>query len=304
VATGRNERDVKDWLAQSLFCRDPTGYEEYGMSPRIGLITSRASERLLASSKVVPVETPFGMASLLFGSISGKEVAAINRYGQDLTTPSHKINFRSNLWALRSVGVERLISQNAIGSVNPLIPPGKIVIPNDFLDRTSQRPRSFFDEMEAWVRVDMTIPFCPELRQALSEGVSSVSPRLVDGGVFACVEGPRLETPAEVSSLRQQGADIVGTPLVPEVVLAREAEICFASIAPVINFAAGITEAVSHTGMNAFYYSSGLHEVVEDAIARAVLDVPDRRSCACANSLADAYVGERPAWLDDWTVDE
>lgn len=273
------------------------------MERKMGLITSRTSDRLVTSLERRQVKTPFGVADIAFGDISGTAVACIDRYGQRLTVPSHKINYRANIWALRSVGVERVISQNAIGSLNRLIPPGKIVIPDDFLDRTHQRPRSLFDEQDAWVRVDLSVPFCPELRAALCEGTAPLASRLVDGGVFACVEGPRLETPSEVRALRHEEADIVGTPLVPEVVLAKEAEMCFASIAPVINFAAGMVDAVSHTGMSDFYYTSGLHELVEDAIAAAIRTTPDERLCNCRDALADAYVGERPSWLDSWSLE-
>lgn len=273
------------------------------MTCQIGLLTSRTSARLVSSSDRVSVETPFGMGDLLIGKISGRDVACIDRYGPDLNRPSHKIDYRANIWALRSIGVERLISQNAIGSLRESIRPGDIVVPHDFLDRTHQRPLSLFDDQEAWVRVDLSLPFCPELRAALSAGVSSVSARLLDGGVFACVEGPRLETPAEVRALRHEGADIIGTPLVPEAVFAREAEMCFASIAPVINFAAGIVETVSHSGMSNYYYNSGLHEQVEDAISVAVTKISEERLCVCGHALADSYVGERPPWLEDWHME-
>ena len=164
----------------------------------VGLISSAASARLLTDRREQQVPTPWGAASVLTGLIGGREAAVVLRYGAKLTTPSHKINYRANIWALRELGVQRIISQNAIGSVNPAVRPGDIVISHDFLDRTKARPLSLFDESEAWVRVDMTQPFCPEVRQSLLAATASMPDRVLDRGVFACTEGPRFETPSEI----------------------------------------------------------------------------------------------------------
>ena len=111
----------------------------------IGLITSAASERMLTERRAATVATPWGDANILTGRIGAREVAVVLRYGENLTVPSHKINYHANTWALRELGVTRVISQNAIGSVNPAIRPGDIVISHDFLDRTKGRPLSLFD---------------------------------------------------------------------------------------------------------------------------------------------------------------
>ncbi len=272
----------------------------------IGLISSAASGRLLQDRREQQVGTPWGAASVLTGRIGGREAAVVLRYGPMLTVPSHKINYRANLWALRELGVQRIISQNAIGSVNPMLRPGDIVISHDFLDRTKGRPLSLFDEEECWVRVDMTEPFCPEVRQALLAATRGMPDRVIDRGVFACVEGPRFETPSEIRALQRDGADIVGTPLVPEVVLAREAEMCFASIAPVINYGAGMAPAVIHVGpgsMNDAYYSEGLHDRIEQALIEAVARLPDARSCNCGRALRGGFHGRRPGWLGNCSLD-
>lgn len=273
----------------------------------VGLISSAASERLLQDRREVPVSTPWGTATVLTGRIGGREAAVLLRYGPKLTIPSHKINYRANIWALHELGVQRIISQNAIGSVNPVLRPGDVVISHDFLDRTKSRPLSLFDDAECWVRVDMTEPFCPQMRQTLLASANSMPNRVFDRGVFACVEGPRFETPAEIRSLQRDGADIIGTPLVPEVTLAREAEMCFASIAPVINYAAGMAPAVIHVGpgsMNNEYYTGGLHDRIELALTQAVADMPTQRSCKCGQALLGGFHGERPAWLKYCSIDE
>lgn len=273
----------------------------------IGLFSSAASERLLTDRREERVATPWGTASVLTGRIGGREAAVVLRYGPQLVTPSHKINYRANVWALRMLGVERIISQNAIGSVNPAIRPGDIVISHDFLDRTKSRPLSLFDDSECWVRVDMTEPFCPEVRQALLDATHDMRDRVIDRGVFACLEGPRFETPAEIRSLQRDGCDIIGTPLVPEVTLAREAEMCFASIAPVINYGAGMAPAVIHVGpgsMNDAYYSEGLHDRIEQALIRAVAQMPAQRGCGCGQALRSGFHGARPGWLTRCSLDE
>ena len=274
----------------------------------IGLISSAASEVLLQERRTVQVATPFGAAELLTGRIAGHEAVVVLRYGPGLTIPSHRINYRANIWGLRELGVRNVISQNAIGSVNMAIRPGDIVISDDVLDRTKNRVLSLFEDSDCWVRVDMTEPFCPRLRGALIEAASRHSERVISRGVFVCTEGPRFETPAEIRALRLEGGDIVGTPLIPEVVMAREAELCFASIAPVINFGAGMAPAVVHFGsgsMNENYYTGGLHDLVE----RTLIDVVGLvrtlplHGCGCRTALRGGFHGTKPEWLIGSSLD-
>lgn len=268
----------------------------------IGLISSAASPTLLKDRRTEAVPTPWGAAEVLSGTIGGVPAAVVLRYGPGLTVPSHAINYRANIWALRELGVKEIVSQNAIGSVNTAIRPGDIVVSDDFLDRTKSRSLSLFDGTECWVRVDFTEPFCPRVRRALIEATRRHSDRVIERGVFVCTEGPRFETPAEIRAYRQEGGDIVGTPLVPEVVFAREAELCFASIAPVINFGAGMAPAVVHFGegsMNELYYEGGLHDLVEHALldAFAILADATVKDCGCGRALEGSLHGQPPTWL-------
>jgi 5'-methylthioadenosine phosphorylase len=270
----------------------------------VAVITSRGSDRILKDSSPLSVATPFGDAEVAIGHIAGRRAAVLERYGSDLTIPSHKINYRANLWALRSLGARAVVSQNAIGSLNRMLRPGDIVIPDDLIDRTYRRVSSFFDELDAWVRVDMSQPFCGRVREALIDGAAQVTERYFPVGTFACCEGPRLETPAEVASLAREGGDIVGTPVAPETILAKEAGLCFASIAPIINWGSGLAPEVNHAEMNNFYYQSGLHERVEDAIVAAVEALDPAATCACSTALDNAYFGTKPDWLDGWTLSD
>jgi 5'-methylthioadenosine phosphorylase len=272
------------------------------MSYPLALITSRISDRLLTGATTELVPTPFGDAVVSTGEIAGVPTVAVQRYGPGLNIPSHKINYRANIWALRSLGARSVISQNAIGSLNRMLRPGDIVISDDLLDRTQGRTSSFFDDFDAWVRVDMTTPFCHRIRTSLIAATAAVTERYFPIGTFACSEGPRLETPAEVAALAREGGDIVGTPVATETILAKEAGLCFASIAPIINWGSGLAPEVNHAAMNDFYYSSGLHERVEDAIFGAAAAIDHSAECSCHAALDSAYFGERPDWLDGWRM--
>jgi 5'-methylthioadenosine phosphorylase len=266
---------------------------------RLAIITSQLSDGYLSETREVSVPTPWGDARITVGTLGRHRVAGWMRYGPRRQTASHRIDFRANLWALRELGVERIVSQNAIGSVNPMLQPGDVVISDDFIDLTKSRPLTLYDTDASWVRVDMTEPFCPEIRRSLVAATRQVFGRAQDGGTFICVEGPRFETPAEIRMYHQWGADIIGTPLVPEVVFAREAGMCFASIAPIINYGSGLAPAVIQTGegsMTDFYYSGNLHENVERAIALALDTLPEGRGCGCRDALTGAENGPMPDW--------
>jgi 5'-methylthioadenosine phosphorylase len=267
----------------------------------IGLLSSfHFRKEFLADTKTRDIDTPFGPVTVYTGIMGGRPTACIQRYGPQMIVPSHKINFRAHIWAFKMLGVDRIISQNAIGSINPMLRLGDIVIPHDFIDYTKQRPQSLFDESDCWVRVDMTEPFCPPMRQALIAGARRVSDRVIDRGIFVCFEGPRFETPSEIRMFQQLGGDIVGTPLVPEVIFAREAEICYASISAVINYGAGLAPAVVHVGegsMFDMYLSSGLQQQVEAATIGALDLFPAERACSCARALDHGFHGVEPEWL-------
>ncbi|MFN8634189.1 MAG: MTAP family purine nucleoside phosphorylase [Chloroflexota bacterium] len=267
---------------------------------KLAILTSQISAGYFENPRDIVVATPWGDAPVTVGTLGGHRVAGLMRYGPQRNTASHHINFRANIWALRELGVERIVSQNAIGSVNPMLQPGDVVISDDFIDLTKNRPLTLYDTDQSWVRVDMTEPFCPEMRRALVSATRGIFGRAQDGGTFICVEGPRFETPAEIRMYHQWGADIIGTPLVPEVVFAREAGICFASIAPIINYGSGLAPAVIQTGagsMTDFYYSGNLHTNTELAIARALDAIPAERGCHCGDALQGALNGPMPEWV-------
>jgi 5'-methylthioadenosine phosphorylase len=190
----------------------------------------------------VKVDTPYGdpSASYKIGRLAGRKVAFLPRHGGAHNLQPHKINYRANLWGFREIGVEKVISVGATGGINPGMSPGAIVLPDQIIDLTSGRMATFYDEGEV-IHVDFTFPFCPDLRERVASASEAVGIPVVASGVYICVNGPRLETAAEIKTYAGWGADIIGMTLMPEASLARELEMCFACIAVVTNSAAGIS---------------------------------------------------------------
>ena len=181
------------------------------------------------------VETEYGSVTVSILDICSKKVAFIPRHAAGHSIPPHKINYRANIDALKNVGVTQIIATNSVGSMNEEMGPGTFVIPDDFLDFSQNRAKTYYENKV--VHVDMTEPYCPTLRDILDK-----SGDVILGGTYVCTEGPRFETPAEIKMFKMLGGDLVGMTGVPEVTLARERGICYNSICIVSNYAAGIHE--------------------------------------------------------------
>ncbi|HEY0907199.1 MAG TPA: S-methyl-5'-thioinosine phosphorylase [Methylophilus sp.] len=196
----------------------------------------------LSISKRLIVRTPYGEPSqpLVFGHIKGKEVVFLARHGGGHTIPPHAVNYRANLWALHSVGVRDLVAVATVGGITRNLIPGDIVLPHQVLDYTYGRENTYHDGRALPVRhIDFTHPYAPCVREKCLQAALAVAVPLVDGGVYACVQGPRLETAAEIDRYERDGATVVGMTGMPEAVLARELGMQYAAICPVANFAAG-----------------------------------------------------------------
>lgn len=200
----------------------------------------------LAISRREVVRTPFGEPSgpLTFGEICNTPVVFIARHGYGHTIPPHVVNYRANIWALRHVGVASIISVASVGGIRADLGPGSLVIPHQIIDYTFGRPGTFFDGGDTpVVHVDFTQPYDPELRRLLLDAAREAGQLVSDGGVYAAMQGPRLETAAEIDRLERDGADIVGMTGMPEAVLARELNLPYAAITVVANHAAGRGES-------------------------------------------------------------
>ncbi len=189
-----------------------------------------------------PVETPFGPAAVEVGLIAGEEVAFIARHGPQHTIPPHLVNYRANIAALKGLGVRCVLASAAVGSLNPSMQPGEFALPTQFLDFTRGRAETLFAGTGEVRHVDMTVPYCPQLRAELEQAGRFLGQGLHPAAVYVCTQGPRFETPAEIEMFRRLGGDLVGMTGVPEAPLAREAGLCYAALAVITNWAAGMSQ--------------------------------------------------------------
>jgi len=191
------------------------------------------------------VSTPFGEPSgpLTIGRLQGCEVVFLPRHGYNHRIPPHQVNYRANVWALRELGVSRVLAVAAVGGIHPDMGPGTLVVPDQLIDYTWGRPSTFYEgDLDSVTHVDFTYPYDQSLRRSFLAAGRSIGLHLIDGGTYGATQGPRLETAAEIRRLERDGCDVVGMTGMPEAVLAREAGLEYASLNVVANWAAGIHE--------------------------------------------------------------
>lgn len=207
--------------------------------------------------------TPYGEPSgaLIFGRIREQEVIFLARHGYGHTIPPHEVNYRANLWALKEHGVDRVVSVATVGGIHAELIPGTLVIPDQIIDYTHGRAATYFVESDKpVVHLDFTFPYCDAMRRALLQAAVSAGISLRDGGVYAAMQGPRLETVAEINRIERDGADMVGMTGMPEAYLAHELELCYAAVGAVVNHAAG--RGLSADGIQMEEIQSVLGEVM------------------------------------------
>lgn len=250
---------------------------------KVGIIggTGVYDPYMISNAVETRVETPYGMITPMTGEVEGREVVFLPRHGAGHSMPPHRINYQANIWGLRALGVKRIIATAAVGSLNPEMTPGDLVVIDQFIDFTKNRRHTFFEGGQTGVvHVDCTEPYCPELRKTLLTvaGELNLSPH--KQGVYVCTEGPRFETPAEIAMFQQLGGDLVGMTGLPEAALAREAGICYAGIAMVTNFAAGLAgEPLTHEEVLEVMAenTNTIRKLLEKTLTR----IPENRTCFC-----------------------
>jgi 5'-methylthioadenosine phosphorylase len=233
--------------------------------------------------------TPYGPTpNLTIGEIEGRPAIFLPRHGESHSNPPHRINFRANIWGLKSLGVERIIATNAVGAINQELTPGEIVIPSDLIDFTKSRAGTFYDGAPV-THIDVSQPYCPREREILSSSATTAGRQSPKHVVMACTEGPRYETPAEIRMLRTIGCDIVGMTGAPEVFLARELEMCYASISFVSNMAAGLQRTLS--AREVADRGRETSQVLNKILATAIAKMPEsRKDCPCSTALSQAQL--------------
>jgi 5'-methylthioadenosine phosphorylase len=188
------------------------------------------------------MRSPYGEPSgaLTFGELAGREVVFLARHGYGHTIAPHEINYRANIWALKELGVQGVFAVATVGGVRGDLGPGTLVVPDQIIDYTHSRKSTFFEGAEARVtHIDFTLPYAAWTRAMLLEAAAAVGEPVVDGAIYACTQGPRLETAAEIERIARDGGDLVGMTGMPEAALAREAGLDYAALGVVVNHAAG-----------------------------------------------------------------
>jgi 5'-deoxy-5'-methylthioadenosine phosphorylase len=211
------------------------------------------------------VRTPYGEPSgpVTFGRLAGRDVAFLARHGYGHTIPPHLVNYRANLWALQSQGVQNVVSVASVGGIRKDLGPGVIAVPHQILDYTWGRRSTFYEgEDKAVVHIDFTHPYCEALRTRIAQAALAAGETVMPDGVYAATQGPRLETAAEIDRLERDGADMVGMTGMPEAALARELGVCYAAIAVVANHAAGRADSAAGIRMQ------DINVTLQDALVR------------------------------------
>ena len=240
----------------------------------------------LFSGEKEVVDTPYGEVELWQGEVEGKEVYFLPRHGKGHRFPPHLINYRANIWALKEKGVQRILATSAVGSLRTEFPPGSLLLPDQFIDFTKGRKATFFEKGEVY-HIDLTEPYCPQLRKYLLEAGKKRKLEIFNGGTYVCTEGPRFETKAEIKAYALLGGDLVGMTGYPEVALAREAEICYASLAIVTNLAAGIS-GEKITADEVLEIMREKIEVARELFVEVIKRLPEKRECPCSEALKGA----------------
>ena len=234
------------------------------------------------------LSTPFGKPSDVYfiGNFDKVELIFLPRHGLNHMIPPHQINYRANLWGFKELGVERIVSINAVGGLRSNLVPGSIVIPDQIIDFTKSRSSTFYDGPEV-VHIDFTDPYCEELRMNLLGSKIAKELELIDKGVYVAVEGPRLETASEIRFFSQIGGTVIGMTAMPEAVLARELAICYVNIAIVSNQAAGLSKQRLTTTEVIYTMKKSEHRIV-GILKEWLPALPVERICSCKDVLENA----------------
>jgi 5'-methylthioadenosine phosphorylase len=234
-----------------------------------------AGEEALESRRVA---TPYGEAQVEILCLGDEEIAFLPRHGKEHTIAPHRINYRANIAALKNLGVSNVLASASAGSLSPNMAPGELALLTQFLDFTWGREMTFSAEGEV-KHIDVTEPYCPSLRQSLWTRALSKGLSIHPEAVYVCTQGPRFETPAEIEMFRRLGGDLVGMTGVPEVVLAREAGLCYAALAVITNWAAGMAERpLSHEEFSGL--AKERMEIVRELFC-AVISAYEKTDCPC-----------------------
>lgn len=258
---------------------------------KYALIGGTGVEHLaLAGKQRIELDTPYGSIPVEIGNLGGEEIVFMSRHGHSHAIPPHLVNYRGNIWALHKLGVKKILATAAVGSLASKFRLGDLILVDQFLDFTKSRVQTFYEGgTEGVLHVDMTEPYCASLRQAVMAAAETLGIEVKNGATYVCTEGPRFETPAEIRMYQMLGGEVVGMTSVPEVVLARELGMCYATVGMVTNEAAGIA---SHPLTHAEVMDSMkvMGQTVAHVLGKTFNMLDPEQTCLCR--LANAELGK------------
>ncbi|HEX4216232.1 MAG TPA: S-methyl-5'-thioadenosine phosphorylase [Candidatus Dormibacteraeota bacterium] len=262
----------------------------------LGVFGGSGFYRLLDDVELLRMDTPFGPPSdeIAVGRVGGAGVAFLPRHGARHTLPPGAINYRANLWAMRELGVTRIIAPTAAGSLRPDLPPGAFVVCDQFIDRTWGRRDTYYPAGPTVAHASAADPYCPQLRRLALDCGRELGLAMRDGGTVVVIQGPRFASRAESRWYRSLGAEVINMTQYPELILARELELCYVNISLITDYDAGVERDPSVAPVSA----DEVTEVFEANLARLrglilrmAERMPPERECPCSQAMAQAVVG-------------
>lgn len=255
---------------------------------KIGIIGGSGLSESKTERDSINLDTPFGKPSAPYEIkiMNGQEIFFLKRHGEGHTIPPHRVNYRANIHGFKELNVDRIFGVFAVGSLDEELSPGSIVLPDQLIDLTQgMRENTFYDGPKV-VHIDFTNPFCEEMRHYLNETADKMAIPILNRATYICIQGPRLETAAEIKLFKKMGAQIIGMTLMPEAALARELEICYCPIAVVVNYAAGITKNPL-TIKEVLDIMKKSIDKVSLILNETIKTLPYERNCFCKDALKD-----------------
>jgi 5'-methylthioadenosine phosphorylase len=255
----------------------------------IGIIGGSGFHSFLESAETVDVDTPYGKPSAppAVGEIGGWPVAFIPRHGVRHQYPPHQINYRANLWAMRELGVRRILGPNACGSLQEHVKPGEFVVCDQLVDRTRVRTSTFYDG-PVTTHISFADPYCPTMRETVISKGRELGITMHERGTVVVIEGPRFSTRAESAWFKAAGWEVINMTQHPEALLARELEICYANISLITDYDVGLEGIPPVTNEEVIRVFNENNAKLRDLLLAVIPSVPAERNCPCATALTGA----------------
>jgi 5'-methylthioadenosine phosphorylase len=257
----------------------------------IGVFGGSGFYSFLDAARELEVRTPYGPPSAppVVGEVGGRRVAFIPRHGVEHEFPPHRVPYRANAWAMRELGVRRILGPCAVGSLRPEIRPGDFAVCDQLVDRTRSRDATFYDGPET-THISFADPYCPTMRDVVLRIGRDLAIEMHDGGTVVVIEGPRFSTRAESAWFASAGWDIINMTQYPEALLARELEMCYANVSLVTDYDVGVEGIPPVTHEEVVRVFAENNERLRSLLFAAIPEVPDERDCPCATALAGARI--------------